>query len=293
MFSSLRLGKVFGIPVYVHATFLLLPVWVAFTQRGEGLAAMLFALAVLLTIFGCLLLHELGHALMGRVFGIRTRDITLYPIGGIARLESAGEKPVEELCIALAGPAVNVVIACLLIPVLMVAAGLGLLKGDPTRLLPSGLTGLEVVAHFLRAVCFGNVILVLFNLLPAFPMDGGRVFRALLSLAVTRLQATRIAVGVGVVMAVAFGVVAYFQTSPMLLLVAIFVCLAGQQELRALQFREARARASSVPAQPVPHEPAQVADRFVPMGGFTGMVWDRDLRVWVRWQNGRPVQILG
>src|SRR6516225_5228716 len=102
MFPSLKLGRYFGIPLYVHSTFLLLPAWVLLNNRGAGLAAALFSLVLLVTVFACVVLHELGHALMARFFGIGTRDITLYPIGGVARLERMSDKPGEEICIALA-----------------------------------------------------------------------------------------------------------------------------------------------------------------------------------------------
>ncbi len=117
MFRSIRAGRLFGIPLYIHPTFLLLPAWILLSHPGAGAVTSLFLLLWVLTVFGCVVLHELGHALMARHFGIGTRDITLYPIGGVARLEGMGEKPAQELCIALAGPAVNLAIALLLAPI--------------------------------------------------------------------------------------------------------------------------------------------------------------------------------
>src|SRR5258708_1524538 len=120
MFRSWKLGRLFGIPLYIHPTFLLLLAIAPFTMAPfPGPIGAAFMLAFLLAIFGCIVLHELGHALMARHFGIGTRDITLYPIGGVARLERFNDSPQEELCIALAGPAVNLVIIVLLIPALV------------------------------------------------------------------------------------------------------------------------------------------------------------------------------
>jgi Zn-dependent protease len=118
---SLYLGRAFGIPLYLHWTIVLLPLYVFWTTHEDSLAAILLSECVVFTLFGCVLLHELGHALMARTFHIRTRDITLYPIGGVARLESMGQGPFQEVCIALAGPAVNLILVCLLFPVVLAA----------------------------------------------------------------------------------------------------------------------------------------------------------------------------
>src|SRR5262245_26791391 len=120
MRPSWKIGSAFGIGIYVHVTFLLLPLYVLIENGMQGgMAVVAFSMALLASLFGCVVLHELGHALMARHFGIGTRDITLYPIGGVARLEGLGKSPLQELCIALAGPAVNVVIAALFLPLLI------------------------------------------------------------------------------------------------------------------------------------------------------------------------------
>ncbi len=121
MLRSFHIGKLFGIPLYVHSTFFLLPLWALLANSGSGLANGLFVVAGLIALFGCVVLHELGHALMARHFGIGTESITLYPIGGVARLLRMSEKPAEEVCIALAGPAVNLVLAALLTPAALLA----------------------------------------------------------------------------------------------------------------------------------------------------------------------------
>ena len=170
---SWKLGAIAGIGIYVHATFLLLLAWVALIhyQQGRSLAAAASGLVFILTLFAIVVLHELGHALTARRFGIGTRDITLLPIGGVARLERMPEEPGQELLVALAGPAVNVALAAVLF-VILVSVG-----GSPV--LPS-MTVLG--GSWLARLMWVNVVLAVFNLLPAFPMDGGRVLRALLAL---------------------------------------------------------------------------------------------------------------
>ena len=195
MFRSWRIGTAFGIPLYLHPTIVLLPALIFATQWDGGWFNAAVMTALTAALFGCVLLHELGHAVTARWFGIRTRDITLYPIGGVASLERMTEKPLQEMAIAVAGPAVNVVIVCLLLPLAFYALATGLLR-------PEGLTafrldeGLAVTAvKFAFLLTAMNAGLVVFNLLPAFPMDGGRVFRALLALLMDRVRATEIACG--------------------------------------------------------------------------------------------------
>jgi Zn-dependent protease len=281
MFRSWKLGTAFGIGIYVHWSFLLLPAYVLLTNGTHGgLPLALFALLLVFAVFGCVVLHELGHALMARAFGIGTRDITLYPIGGVARLERMGEKPWEELCIALAGPAVNVVLAVLL---LVLGVGvLGLRDWAGFLNTPEELAGSWGV-RFLFNLLGANVLLGLFNLLPVFPMDGGRVLRALLSWPLGRLQATEIAAGVGTVMAVLLAIVGFFF-NPMLIFLAAYVFFLGRQELNALRLRYAE-----------PDEVVPAAEQVIdveplnPRPAFSGVLWDNHLRMWVVWRNGRPV----
>jgi len=222
---SFRLGTLFGIPVRVHATFFLLLGVLAFTDllRGGAGAALAGSLWLLL-VFGSVLLHEFGHALAARRYGIETRDVTLLPIGGLARLERMPDRPRQELWIALAGPAVNLAIAGLL------AIWLGLV-GQPA-VTPFG----GSMTSRLMAI---NIGLLLFNLLPAFPMDGGRVLRALLGERLGQLRATEIAAAVGRGMALLFGLLGLLFY-PMLLLIAMFVWFGAGAELRATRMRYAR-----------------------------------------------------
>jgi Zn-dependent protease len=301
MFRSIQVGRAFGIPVYVHPTFLLLPLWVLYNTRGTGPVGMVFGLATLLAIFGCVLLHEFGHALTARVFGIGTRDVTLYPIGGVARLERMSERPVEELLIALAGPAVNFVLVVLLTPLVLAAGVSGLLGGDVLGLTPEQ-GFLPLAARFAATLWLGNGILMLFNLLPAFPMDGGRVLRALLAMGLGHLRATEIAARVGLCVALLVGLLTFVVPNPMLVVLAVFVGFMGQMELFAVRHREAMRRVSTLRERP-----AVVIDHVAPAGpvgldvppapprqpNFTGCVWDATYGVWVLWHNGKAVRVFG
>ena len=225
---SFQVARLAGIDVRIHATFLLLLVWFGFVYFAEGgYAAMFTGLTFIILLFACVLLHEFGHALAARAYGINTPDITLLPIGGIARLERMPDKPWQELVVALAGPAVNVVIAFGLYVVIGRFFGLG---------------DLEEVAegrgNLLTQLLAINVILVVFNLLPAFPMDGGRVLRALLATRLSHGRATRIAAAVGQVVAVLFGLLGLFGGNPFLLFIAVFVFFGARAEASFATFKE-------------------------------------------------------
>ncbi|MDY7096144.1 MAG: site-2 protease family protein, partial [Acidobacteriota bacterium] len=190
---SFRLGSLAGIPIYVHLTFFLIIPYIAFVAGGAGIAPVAQALLLVLALFGCIVLHELGHALTARRYGIKTRDIILLPIGGVARLERMPRAPLQELWVAIAGPLVNVVIAILLYLYLRASGGLASLD----QLQPESLS-------FAVQLFAANIFIVLFNLLPAFPMDGGRMLRALLATRMEYAKATRIAASIGQLMAFLF-----------------------------------------------------------------------------------------
>lgn len=217
---SWKIGRLWGIDVYMHVTFLLIIGWVAFSYWFEfhKWSAVFDGIVFILALFACVVLHEYGHALTARRFGVRTRDITLYPIGGVARLERIPEKPSEELWVALAGPAVNVLISVVL------AIYMGLVGSRISLLNVSVTTG-----TFATRLLAANVLLVAFNLIPAFPMDGGRVLRALLAMVTDHLRATQIAASVGQAIAFIFGFVGLF-TDPFLLFIALFVWIGAEQE---------------------------------------------------------------
>jgi Zn-dependent protease/CBS domain-containing protein len=224
---SFNLGSFGGTQVRVHVTFVLLLAWIWFTQyQAGGTAAAWQGVAFSLAVFACVVLHEFGHALAARRYGIRTPDITLLPIGGLARLERMPEQPLQELVIAIAGPLVNVVIAGIIVVALGYTIGLDEISQiDNPR------------ADFLARLAGVNVFLVLFNLIPAFPMDGGRVLRALLAFWLPWARATRVAATIGQGFAVLFGVLGLFY-SPLLLLIAIFVYLAAAGEAQHAQLRD-------------------------------------------------------
>jgi Zn-dependent protease/CBS domain-containing protein len=218
--SALRIATVAGIPIRLHFTFLLFLLWVYVASPSSE---RLLGLVTVLAIFGCVVLHELGHSIVALRYGIPVADITLYPIGGVARIE---KRPTarQELWIAVAGPAVNVVIAALLAGVL---AAQGKLP-HAADLFQFG-TG---VPGFVATVLKLNITLVLFNLIPAFPMDGGRVLRASLALNMPPERATAIAANIGQSMAIAAGIWAILSHPPQwyLMFIAFFIYIGAGQE---------------------------------------------------------------
>jgi Zn-dependent protease/CBS domain-containing protein len=226
---SWRIGRIAGIDVYLHGTFLILIAWVAVAHyiAHYSLAEALAGVGFVLSLFIIVVLHELGHALAARRYGIPTRDITLLPIGGVARLERMPEDPKQELVVALAGPAVNVVLAAILYGILQVGEGMSSMDGV-----------MLVGGKFLDQLLWVNVSLALFNLLPAFPMDGGRVLRAFLAMKMDYVRATQVAASVGQAMALLFGFVGLFY-SPFLIFIALFVWMGAAQESAMVQMRSA------------------------------------------------------
>jgi Zn-dependent protease/predicted transcriptional regulator len=220
MKSSLKFGTFADIKVYIHPTFVLLLLFFGFLfwRQGNGFYSMLEGLLFILTLFGCVLLHEFGHALTAKKYGIKTKDIVLLPIGGVARLERMPEKPLQELLVALAGPMVNLVIASVIFVGLRASQTL-----EPLQILTA------TIGPFVERVMSANIFLALFNMLPSFPMDGGRVLRALLALRLGYARATHYAATLGQGMAVLFGFLGFF-VNPMLLLIAIFVWFGAAQE---------------------------------------------------------------
>jgi len=224
---SVKLFSVGGTAVRMHLTFLLLIAWIAAVQWSHsGLQGAISGVVFILVLFACVLLHEFGHIWAARRYGIRTPNVTLLPIGGVAALERMPEKPAQEIVVALAGPAVNLVIA------LVLAAVLGL------RFDPETMSAAALQSNFLAQVAIANVILLVFNLIPAFPMDGGRVLRALLTMWLGYTRGTLVAARVGQALAVGFAILG-FMGNPMLVLIAAFIFLAATGEAGDVRVRDA------------------------------------------------------
>ena len=226
---SWKIGRIAGIDVYVHATFFLLILWVVLlhASQGRSLQAVLSGVGFILALFACVVLHEFGHALTARRFGIPTKDITLLPIGGMARLERMPEKPWQEFWVAMAGPLVSLAIAAVIYLALFLADGF------------QPVTGLSITGGpFLERILVANVVLAVFNLVPAFPMDGGRVLRALLATRLDHVRATQIAASVGQGLALVFGLFGLFF-NPFLLFIAFFVWIGAAAEAHSVQIKDA------------------------------------------------------
>lgn len=229
---SWRIGRAAGIDLYLHATFLILVGWfgLSYYQLRHNFHDVVNGLTFIGTIFFIVLLHELGHALAARRFGIETRDITLLPIGGVARLERMPEKPMQELVVALAGPAVNLALAGVFYMLLHWSKAL------------SELTNVTLVGGpFLAKLFWWNIGMAAFNLVPAFPMDGGRVLRALLASRLDYVRATHVAATVGQGLALVFVFLGLFPNhyfhSPILVFVAFFVWMGASDEASMAQMK--------------------------------------------------------
>lgn len=255
MRGSLKIFSWFQIPVYLHWSFgliLLLPVWAAF-QEAFDLSGLFWRLFIIIGLFACVLLHEFGHSLMARRYGVNTQDIILTPIGGVARLERMPENPKQELMVAIAGPMVNVVIAAIILLISKylvfntdiswwifkanVSEWLSLSSepnSDASIALDSGVK-ISDIAMTLPHLLVINVMMVVFNLIPAFPMDGGRVLRALLAMQFGRVRATRAAALTGQIIAVLFvGIGLYFNVFS-LALIGVFVFITARTENAMVQ----------------------------------------------------------
>lgn len=229
---SITVARIAGSEIRIHLTFLILLAWIGIAQyTAGGASAALDSVLFIVAAFACVVLHELGHALAARRYGITTPDITLLPIGGLARLSRIPENPAEEIVIALAGPAVNVIIAIVLVYFL------------GARLDPNAMAAIENPAPgFLNRLAFVNVFLAVFNMIPAFPMDGGRVLRAVVAFRLGRRRATRIAARIGQGLAFAFGFLGLMSGNAILVFIAIFIYLAAAGEAGEADLREAAHR---------------------------------------------------
>lgn len=222
---SIAVGNIAGTKIRIHLTFFLFLLWIGVAQYQEGgRDAAIQGVAFITLLFLCVLLHEFGHVLAARRYGVTTPDIILLPIGGVSRMERIPEKPSQELIVALAGPAVSVAIAGLLY------LGLGEFS-VPTS------TEISTDMDILERLAYVNFFLALFNLIPAFPMDGGRVLRALLASRIGYARGTQIAASVGQAVAFVLGLLGLFG-NPILIFIALFVYLGAASEAHAVQLRE-------------------------------------------------------
>ncbi|GAB2631592.1 site-2 protease family protein [Belliella aquatica] len=223
---SLYLGTYKRVKVFIHWTFSLLLLWIVISnlRANAPVEDILWTLLFVFGLFFCVILHEFGHALAAQKYGISTQDITLLPIGGVARLEKLPEDPKQELWVALAGPLVNVGIF-LFLAIILTVVGTDFQNFEAMHIDANS---------FLMYLAVANLILALFNLLPAFPMDGGRVLRALLAIKLPRAQATKIAGGIGQVLALAFIFYGLFN-NPILVLIGIFIFLGAAAEVNHTQ----------------------------------------------------------
>ena len=223
---SINIGSIAGTAIRIHITFLLFLVWIfvaglATGGVNEALSSLLF----MVLLFTCVVAHEFGHIFTARAFGVATPDVTLLPIGGVARLERIPEKPSEEFLVAIAGPLVNVAIAVVLIAV------------TPTHLSTAHFAAMESPkVSMIDRLAEVNLFLAVFNMIPAFPMDGGRVLRALLAIRLGHVRATEIAATIGQWAAFGFGFLGLFY-NPLLIFIAIFVYLAAASEARLVSLR--------------------------------------------------------
>jgi Zn-dependent protease len=230
MGRSLLIGRIAGIRILVHWTFLLLLGWIVISgfSRGNDTPTIISTVLFVLTIFFCVLLHELGHSLTARRYGVDTKKITLLPIGGVASLERIPEDPRQELWVAVAGPAVNIVIALLLFPFI----------NREQLFIGEELAGVSTTQGFFNSLFRINVALVVFNIIPAFPMDGGRILRALLALRMGRMRATQIAANLGQFLALGFVFFGLTTGNPILILIGIFVYFGARTENVMVQHLE-------------------------------------------------------
>lgn len=232
---SFRVLDVAGIPIRIHGTFFLI-LFLGAYQWGSmtgTLTGAVFGIALMLLLFVCVTLHELGHSLVAKVFGIPVREILLLPLGGIAQITKNPEKPMHELLIAIAGPLVNVVIAILLLAALGFSAAPQMLTGH--GLLPNEMSNTPSLTTLLSWLLMANVSLAIFNLIPAFPLDGGRVFRALMAMFIGYPRATRLASATGQFIAIILGIYAVLNSQFLLALVAVFIFFGAGQETATVE----------------------------------------------------------
>lgn len=290
MLRPWKIGTFFGVETRVHWSFILLPIYYLISNYKFGLLGAGLAVVLSLFLLFFVLLHEFGHVLAARVFKIPTANVTLYPIGGVALMQRQAHSPLEEIVIAVAGPAVNLVLAILL-GVIAFASGIPF-EADGL------LIGLRTFAQFYSALIQINIALLVFNMMPAFPMDGGRVLRAFFWFFVDLITATRWATYVAIPFALLIALLGILTGSFFAVIIAGLVVLLGRLELYGLRMRlEAKQQQELEVAAfgdaPVPSAAngAWQLDYPAPELDFNGYTWDARASGWVEWRSGRPVRL--
>ncbi len=285
MKGTLKIATMFKIPVYLHWSFPLIFVYILFIgyQIGAGPMEMSAIAVFVLTVFLCVLMHEYGHALTARRFGVNTRDIILSPIGGVARLERIPERPSEELKVALAGPAVNVVIALLLLPIVYFLRRDGLIYEAKNEL-----EALQNWNNLLPLLLITNIGLVIFNMIPAFPMDGGRVLRSILAMKMERVKATKIAFIIAQVCALGLFIFGLYWPQYVLCFIAVFVVLTSRIEWKSVA-REAALKGKTVKDLMQPIQQKLYLDQKIQLAIDLNKIQARNFLVFDREENVRGV----
>jgi Zn-dependent protease len=287
LFSSLKIGRVAGFDVSLHWTMWFLPLLIL--ARGLFLfpadEAILEA-ALVFGVYGCLLLHEFGHAVMARYVELPIRDVMLFPIGGASRLTIVSERPWKEIWVAAAGPMVDVLV-CAVFATAFWSLGL--------TLSPHLDTCQPYAQAFFNRLFWLNVLLAILHVVPAFPMDGGRIFRGALALSAQRLRATEVAALLSSFIAILFllaGMI-WISTVWWLIPMGIIIHISGQQELMSVRYFTLiqHPELSSVHRSPemVPVEQLFDEDSYPREANFSGLVWNPRNRLWIVWRNGHPV----
>ncbi len=242
MLRAFRVGHLYGVDVNVHSTFGLVLIWAVWQwgfSSSRGFSAFALGMLLVVLVFASVLLHELGHCAMAQQFGVRVLDITLWPFGGVARIEQMPAQPRGEFLISVAGPAINLAIAVALLPPMLL---IGVLGGWDSLFSSSDPLGTMTPATLLSYLAIFNVLICGFNLLPAFPVDGGRMLRAALSPRVGRDRATSLAVASGLAFAVLFVILGIWQRNPVLIVTGLFIFFAAQAEARVERVQSAMRR---------------------------------------------------
>ncbi|WP_369764712.1 M50 family metallopeptidase [Flavobacterium sp. WC2429] len=282
MKGSFKLGKVAGIGLFIHWTFSLLLLFIIFVnyRSGYNILQITWSIAFILSIFITVVLHELGHALAAKNYGIKTKDITLLPIGGLARLEKLPEKPIEELIVAFAGPMVNLFLALL--------TSIFVTVPENEELLMTQLSGGINSHNFLLNFLIVNLALAIFNLIPAFPMDGGRILRALLAFKFQRHTATKIAARIGQLLAIGFIFIGFFS-NPFLIFIGIFVIMGAQMET---EYTASKYLLKGYTVRDVVMKQYQTIDANQPIKRAIELLLDSQSKIFLITANSQPVGTL-